>query len=113
MHEYSIVRALIDRVEAEARARNATAIRCIRVRIGELAGVEKDLMVSAYDIFRERTLCHEAELRVTPVEARWACPSCGGVIPRGEVLRCDGCGVPARLAGGDEIFLDRIEMEVP
>jgi hypothetical protein len=29
------------------------------------------------------------------------------------VLRCRDCGVPARLIGGDEILLDRIEMEVP
>jgi hypothetical protein len=29
------------------------------------------------------------------------------------VLKCDACGSPARLAEGDEIMLDRIEMEVP
>jgi Zn finger protein HypA/HybF involved in hydrogenase expression len=27
-------------------------------------------------------------------------------------LRCPDCAVPARLAAGDEIVLDRIEMEV-
>jgi hydrogenase nickel incorporation protein HypA/HybF len=113
MHEYSIIRALIDRVETEAKARGATSIRRIQVRIGELAGVEKDFLLSAYEVFRERTLCREAALQITPVEARWACPSCGASIPRGEILRCGKCGLPARLAGGDEILLDRIEMEVP
>jgi Zn finger protein HypA/HybF involved in hydrogenase expression len=29
------------------------------------------------------------------------------------VLRCSRCDVPARLMEGDEIMLDRIEMEVP
>jgi Zn finger protein HypA/HybF involved in hydrogenase expression len=29
------------------------------------------------------------------------------------MLQCPRCGVPARLAQGDEIVLDRIEMEVP
>jgi hypothetical protein len=33
-------------------------------------------------------------------------------IPAGGPLRCRRCGVPARLAEGDEIMLDRIEMEV-
>ncbi len=113
MHEYSIVRALIDRVEAEARTRGATAIRRIQVRIGELAGVESELLLSSYQVFRERTLCDGAELRITRTEALWICPSCGVRIPRGEVLRCGRCDLPARLAGGDEILLERIEMEVP
>ena len=34
-------------------------------------------------------------------------------LDRGQVLRCSACGSPARLAGGDEIMLDRIELEVP
>jgi hypothetical protein len=33
------------------------------------------------------------------------------VIPPGSVLRC--CDSPARLAAGDDILLERIEMEVP
>jgi hydrogenase nickel incorporation protein HypA/HybF len=113
MHELSIVRALIERVEEEARLRGATAVHRIEIRIGALAGVEKELLVGAYDLFREQTLCRGAELRVTPVEARWSCPSCGDAIPPGEILRCGRCLLPARLAGGDEILLERIEMEVP
>ncbi len=113
MHEVSIVQALIDRVEVEARSRGATAIRRIRVRIGELAGVEPELLLSSYQVFRERTVCEGAELEVVRTEALWSCPSCGAAIPRGEVLRCVPCGLPARLAGGDEILLERIEMEVP
>ena len=34
-------------------------------------------------------------------------------ITPGRLLRCDICDRPARLAEGDEIMLDRIEMEVP
>jgi Zn finger protein HypA/HybF involved in hydrogenase expression len=35
------------------------------------------------------------------------------VIQRGEVLTCPACELPARLSQGDEIMLDRIELEVP
>ena len=112
MHEYSIARALIDRVQAEALSRGALAVRRIEVRIGELAGVEREFLISAYDLFREGTLCRDAELQVTRVETRWVCPGCSRAIPRGEVLRCAECHLPARLDGGDEILLDRIEMEV-
>jgi len=47
------------------------------------------------------------------VAAQWECPACGRAIGRGDLLSCPICAVPARLAQGDEIMLDRIEMEVP
>ncbi len=112
MHEYSIVSALLERVEAEAQARQAIAIHRLRVQVGEVSGVETELLASAYELFRERTLCAGAELEIVPVAARWECEACGREIARGEVLACPGCQRPARLAGGDEILLERIEMEV-
>ncbi len=112
MHEYSIVGELISRVEAEARAHGATSVQRLQVRIGELAGVETELLATAYAIFREKTICCDAELEIEPVPAQWVCPQCRHSISRGEVLRCSTCRVPARLEGGDEIILDRIEMEV-
>ena len=82
MHEYSIVGALIERVEREATARHATRVVRVHVRLGEFAGVEPELLATAYDTFRERTVCEGAPL----------------VLDR----------VP-----GDELVLQRIEMEVP
>ena len=113
MHEYSIVQALMERVNAEARARGATAVHRLSVRIGELSGVEVGLLTTAYRMFRERTICEGADLEVQTVAARWECPECRRAIGRGDLLSCPACAVPARLAEGDEIMLDRIEMEVP
>ena len=112
MHEYSIVQALLQRVEAEARGRRATAVHRLSIRVGALAGVEPELLASAFSIFKQRTLCDRAELEIQSVAARWDCPQCGAALAAGAVLRCPGCGVPARLQAGDEIMLDRIEMEV-
>jgi len=113
MHEYSILRALLDRVEAEAHARSASSVRRIRVSIGEFAGVEPELLRSAYTLLRERTICQDAELEIRAVKARWECPLCTRRIAPGEVLQCPECRTPARLASGDEIMLDQIAMEVP
>lgn len=112
MHEYSIVAALIERVEELARERQARAVRGVLVSIGELAGVEPDLLATAYATFRERTVCESAKLTILPVAARWACPECRESIVRGAILACPRCGAPARLAEGDEIVLERVEMEV-
>jgi hydrogenase nickel incorporation protein HypA/HybF len=112
VHEYSIVQSLMEHVEAQARAHHATAVREVTVRIGELSGVEPELLVTAFELLRERTICDGAPLRVTPVPARWACRRCERPVPPGAALRCAECGVPAHLVEGGEILLDRIELEV-
>ena len=113
MHEYSLVQALFEQVSAQAAARGASAVRKVTVGVGELAGVDPELFTTAFMTFRAATAFPEAELTVRWVEARWVCTGCGAAFPRGSVLRCPGCGAPARLAVGDELTLERIEMEVP
>jgi len=112
MHEYSIVQSLMAHIEAHAREHRAVAVHRVAVRIGELSGVEPDLLRTAYDLIKERTLCAEAPLDITTVQARWACRSCGTPVEQGLALRCPDCGSPARLVAGDEILLDRMELEV-
>ena len=113
MHEYSIVQALVERVEAEARARGAHAVHRLSVRVGELSGLDVELFETAYATFRDRTLCASAELCVTVVPVRWHCDRCHIAAGAGESLRCRRCLGHLRLAAGDEIVLDQIEMEVP
>jgi Zn finger protein HypA/HybF involved in hydrogenase expression len=151
MHEYSIISSLVDRVTQEAVSRSARPVQ-LYVAIGEMAGVDVNLLLTAYDTFRERTICERAGLHVRQVAAEWRCPTCDVVIEKGALLRCRvrerticgraglhvrqvaaewrcpkcdvviekgallrcrGCGRPARLVQGDEIVLERIEMEVP
>ncbi|MGB5702586.1 MAG: hydrogenase maturation nickel metallochaperone HypA [Polyangiales bacterium] len=113
MHEYSIVASLIDRVQEEATAHGGVRVHRLHVKIGELAGVELDLLKTAFDTFRERTICEGAELTINTVAPTWACPSCKRNVERGSVLRCETCDRPARMIQGDEIILERIEMEAP
>ncbi len=114
MHEYSLVEALVRRVEEEARRRKATRIHGLKVSLGEMAGVDAELFQTAYETFREGTLCAEASLEVVPVPARWECPSCGRTFEKGAILRCEACAVPARLSDrSDALLLESIDMEVP
>ena len=112
MHEYSVVQALIGLVEVEAHKRNASAVHRLRVGLGELSGVEPSLLATAYETFRERTICAGAELDLRAIPAQWACPRCELPIARGALLQCSLCGGPARLLHGDELVLESIEMEV-
>jgi hydrogenase nickel incorporation protein HypA/HybF len=112
MHEYSLVRAMVDRVEVEARSRNATAVSRLAVRIGAMSGVEPELFASAFTLCREGILA-DTQLDIRRSEAVWNCPRCQAAIPTGGVLRCAACDSPARMVSGDEILLEQIEMEVP
>lgn len=83
MHEYSLVQAMFDRIGELAGERGAIAVRRVRVRIGEFAGVEPALFQTAYDVFRIKTICADAPLDIEPV------------------------------AASDELLLERLELEVP
>jgi hydrogenase nickel incorporation protein HypA/HybF len=114
MHEYSLVEALIGRVEAEVRKRGALKVHGLSVRVGELAGVDPELLQTAYDTFRAGTVCAEAPLTLRKVAASWTCPGCRAPIARGEVLTCRACGLPAKLdEGAGDLTLDGIDLEVP
>lgn len=112
MHEYGIVASLVERVAQEATPRRARVHR-LHVAIGELAGVDVELLQTAYVTFRPATVCAEADLAVRVVAAAWTCPGCARALAPGAPLQCPVCGRPARLAAGDEIVLERIELEVP
>ena len=112
MHEYSLVRALADRVEQEARSRQATAVHRLRVAIGAASGVEPALFTTAFGLCRTGLLA-AAELEVRQVEAVWDCPDCGFEFAPDAILHCETCGAAARLRQGDELVLEQIEMEVP
>jgi hydrogenase nickel incorporation protein HypA/HybF len=113
MHEYSLTQALIERVEREALARAAVAVHRLRVRIGPLSGVEPELLATAYGHLRAGTLCADAELELVGEDVVWRCEACGVSLAAGFDLCCAHCGLPARLAGGDALVLERIELEVP
>ena len=112
MHEYSLVRALADRVEAEARVRRAVAVHRLTVAIGAVSGVEPELFETAFSLCRQGILAG-AELEIKRVEAAWSCPTCDREVASEGALRCESCGEAARLCGGDELILEQIEMEVP
>jgi hydrogenase nickel incorporation protein HypA/HybF len=112
MHEYSIVQAMFDQIESVARANRAVAVRRVRIRVGRAAGVEIELLQRAYDVARTRTLCAEAPLDVEEAAVRWVCPVGHGDVAENALLRCATCGRAAHLEGGDEIVLERVDLEV-
>ncbi len=113
MHEYSLVQSLLSRVEQEARAHRASAVHRVTVRIGRLGGVEPGLFATAFENSRRGTVCEHAELEILTEAVQWVCSVCSADIPPGRVLACPSCGWPARLASGDALVLENLDLEVP
>ena len=103
---------MFDRIDDIARAHRALTVRRVRVKVGRLAGVDPTLLRTAYDVYRVRTVCDMAPLEIDEVDPVWMCPAGHGPVPPGGGMTCPACGGPARMAAGDEIVLDALDLEV-
>ena len=114
MHELSLCQNLIDQVTELANKYQAHSIACVRVQIGQLAGVEPLLLESAFTIACIGTVAELAEMITEVVTPCVICNACGSeseVTPSS--LLCLVCGGnDTRLIRGDELILARVELVV-
>ena len=80
MHEMSIVAGILDIVEREARAADATVINRVEIEVGTLAGVEIPALEFAFEVARRGTLAHAAELVIHEIAGRGHCPDCSADV---------------------------------
>ncbi|HUN27314.1 MAG TPA: hydrogenase maturation nickel metallochaperone HypA [Steroidobacteraceae bacterium] len=112
MHELSICQALLDEVERVAREERAERVVTIVVRIGALAGVEPELLRSAFSIARAGTPAAAAELVLESTGVQIECPGCGAQSAVAvNALACPACGNwRTRVTAGEELILARVEL---
>lgn len=113
MHEYSIVQSLLNSCEENAQQNNATKVTKVVVKIGVMSGVEPDLLQTAFDTFKEETMCHDAQfiINVQPVVIR--CQKCKeeSTLEKHEYA-CQKCGsIEIDILDGEEMFLMSLELE--
>ncbi|MEV6007228.1 hydrogenase maturation nickel metallochaperone HypA [Streptomyces sp. NPDC051976] len=114
MHEMSIALAVIGQVEDAARAAGATAVRSVRLQVGELAGVVPDALAFSYELGCAGTVLEGSALTVDAVEGRARCEPCAdewavGMPPD---LCCPACGTAAtELLSGRELRIVSVEWD--
>ena len=113
MHEYSIVQSLLDLCEQNAGQHNAKAISKVTVKIGTLSGVEPELLKSAFDTFKEKTICDSALFHIDIQPPVIRCRACGKESTLDALEhRCPVCqSEDVTLIDGDEMYLMSLEME--
>jgi hydrogenase nickel incorporation protein HypA/HybF len=114
MHEFSIVSSLMMLIEEHARRYNAKAVTKVVLGVGRLSGVEPDLLQIAFDTFKEKTICENAQLVIEIEEVKIRCRDCGKETSLGEKLsrKCPYCGsLNTEIVGGQDLYLKSLELE--
>jgi hydrogenase nickel incorporation protein HypA/HybF len=113
MHELSIAVSLIEGVEEEA-SRHPGSVQAIHLKLGPLAGVVKEALLSAYEMARAGTTLEAAALVIEEVPVVVFCKRCGErrTIESLQWLCCPVCDTPAaEIVQGRELLLVALEME--
>ena len=113
MHEFSIVSSLLDMCEANAAQHNAKKITKVEVKVGKLSGVEPHLLQTAFDTFKEKTICDGAEFVMHLQDILIHCRGCNeeSTLEKNHFVcpRCESNDVS--VLDGEEMYLMRLEME--
>lgn len=113
MHEYSIVQSLLTLCEENAKTNDIKKISAVEVKIGVLSGVEPELLKTAFDTFKEKTICEDAEfiMHLQPLKVR--CFQCEkeSELKQGE-YSCPICqSTEVDVIDGEDMYLMRIVAE--
>lgn len=113
MHEYSIVQSLLNSCEENAKANDATKVTKVVVKIGVMSGVEPDLLQTAFDTFKEHTMCDGAEFVINIQPILIKCNACEqeSTLSKNEYC-CPICqGIEVDVLDGEEMYLMQLELE--
>lgn len=115
MHELSIALSIIDLAQEESDRRGGgLRITAVYLRLGRLAGVDKDSLLSSYEMAREDTLLAESQLVIEELPGIIYCPACDAQRPAGdqEWFSCPHCGALAKeIVQGKELEVVSLEVE--
>jgi len=112
MHEYSVVQALLNQCEEVAAQNDATKVTKVITKIGVMSGIETHLLQTAFDTFKEGTICAEAEFIQNVQKLKLECKECGNVFEVDEVryfcVKCESLKV--KVLDGEDMYLMSLEM---
>ncbi len=113
MHEYSIVQSLLESCEEHVRINEASKVTKVLVKIGVLSGVEPALLQTAFDTFKEQTVCHDAQFSINHQKIVIECLDCNttSTLEKHQFL-CPKCqSVNIKVIDGEDMYLMSLEME--
>lgn len=119
MHELSIALAIVEAACEEIARQDMGIATAVHLRLGSLAGVDRDALLFSYTMACEGTPLYGTQLVIEDIPVVIYCEACRDERAPVSIqsMTCSQCGSPAaRTLRGDELELAAIEFhetEVP
>ena len=114
MHEVHLVRAIIENVEKQAKARNAKRVKWIKIRFNALTSHSADHVQFSFDLVKkENPLVRDATLELNEVEPLLRCAGCGHEFHGHHLPEvCPKCGsIKVTPVNSTDMVLESFEIE--
>jgi len=114
VHELSIALGIVEVVSEELDRRGGGRVRSVHLRLGELSGVAKEALLSAFPLACEGSVLEGSALVVVDEPVRAWCPACEAAGPVSSISdrRCVRCGsVASDVVNGQEVEVTALEID--
>jgi hydrogenase nickel incorporation protein HypA/HybF len=83
------------------------------VKIGKMSGIEPYFLKESFDIFKEDTICKNAQMEIIEVDIKIKCFECGKESEiEGYDFHCPKCGSEkTKIIAGEEMHIEYIEVK--
>ena len=113
MHELSVATAVLGTALKHAGER---PVEVVAMRVGAMRQVVPESLQFYWEIVARDTVCEDARLDLTVVDARLRCERCRREwTPSIPLFRCQDCGGAGRVAivAGEELSVEYLELKEP
>lgn len=115
MHEMGIAQSILETAEETLRAHPGARLTRVNVRVGELAGIDRESLTFCFEVLTRDTAHAGAVLEVDWRPLAHQCLACEREFTVAQwKLDCPSCGsTETRLRSGDELEVAYLELEEP
>jgi hydrogenase nickel incorporation protein HypA/HybF len=114
MHELSIAMSIVEMAEEESDQRGGARVNAVHLKLGRLAGVVKDALLSSYELACEGSGVHGSRLVIEEVPIVVYCPKCDAprAIESVQWFVCPECQSPvSEVVQGRELQVFALEIQ--
>lgn len=112
MHELSIAQSILEIVQQSLPPESAPAVKCVRMKVGEMAGVVVDSLEFCFTALISGTPMEGATLEIEFVPVMAKCKACGnGFRVEDYAFVCPSChSYDVQLLSGRELQVVEVEL---